>query len=276
VSEAQARDLDVSVVVISHNHRAMLERYLSSLHEALAGVRFEAELVDNTGEPGLAELARDRWPWLSVTVNAEPASFAANVNGAIGRLRRGRYVVLWNPDVQASRGLFEVLVAFMDGHPRVAIAGPRLLNPDGSVQASARSFSTPAVVLARALRLDRLWPDAAMFRRYLGMDLPLDRPSPVDWITGALMIVRRDALDQIGGMDPRYRPAYSEDQDWCCRAWRGGWQVMFVPGAQAVHDHQREGVRRPLSRMARAQLVNAARMFVKFGFRLSRGTGVRN
>jgi GT2 family glycosyltransferase len=272
MSEALSRDLDVSVVVISHNHRAMLERYLPSLHDALAGVRFEAGLVDNTGEPGLAELATGRWPWLSVTVNPRPASFAANVNAAMTRLRRGRYVVLWNPDVQASRGLFEVLVAFMDRHPRVAIAGPRLLNPDRSVQASARAFSTPWVVLARALRLDRLWPDAAMFRHYLGMDLPLDRPSVVDWVTGALMIVRRDALDQIGGMDPRYWPAYSEDQDWCCRAWRSGWQVMFVPEAEALHDHQREGVKRPLSRMARAQLVNAARMFVTFRFRLSRGT----
>jgi GT2 family glycosyltransferase len=71
-------------------------------------------------------------------------------------------------------------------------------------------------------------------------------------------------------MDEQYRPAYSEDQDWCCRAWRAGWTVMFVPTAEAVHDHQREGIRRPLSGMGRAQLVNAARMFWKFNGRLSR------
>jgi GT2 family glycosyltransferase len=202
--------------------------------------------------------------------NDAPRSFAANINHGMERLGRGRYVVVCNPDVQATPGLLHTLVAFMDTHPSVGIAGPRLLNPDGSVQASARGFSTPAVVLARGLGLDRVFPRAAMFRRYLLPDLPASTPSAVDWITGALMIVRRDLVDCIGGMDERYRPAYSEDQDWCCRAWRGGWEVMLVPSAVAVHDHQREGVRRPLSPMARAQWRNAARMFWKFGGRLSR------
>jgi GT2 family glycosyltransferase len=260
----------LSVVVVSHDHREHLERSLPALQDALAGCRFEALLIDNTGGEGLAGLVSVRWPWLPVIVNAQPQSFAANVNAGIARLSGGRYVVLWNPDVQARAGTFETLVSFMDTHPGVAIAGPRLLNPDGSHQPSARAFSTPGVVLARGLGLDRLFPRAAPFRRYLLQDLPADRPSMVDWITGAVMIVRRAAVEEVGGMDERYRPAYSEDQDWCCRMWRAGWEVAYVPAAVAVHDHQRAGVRRPWSAMGRAQQLNALRMFLKFRGRLSR------
>jgi GT2 family glycosyltransferase len=261
----------VSLIVVSHNHRPELERYLPSLDEALAGWAFEAVLIDNTGRDGLASLIPSRWPWLRVIANSRPQSFAANVNAGIATLPRGRYVVLWNPDVRACAGVLEALVEFMETHSRVGIAGPRLLNSDGTPQPSARAFSTPGVVLARGIGLDRLFPGAAAFKRYLLQDLPADRPSTVDWVTGALMIVRRAAIEEVGGMDERYRPAYSEDQDWCCRMWRAGWEVAYVPAAVAVHDHQRAGVRRPWSAMGRAQQLNALRMFLKFRGRLSRG-----
>ena len=94
--------------------------------------------------------------------------------------------------------------------------------------------------------------------------------SDVDWVVGALMFVRRQAIDSIGGMDERYKITYSEDQDWCCRMWRAGWGVVYLPGIRAIHDHQRAGMRKPWSKMGRVQIMNALRMFHKFGWRLTR------
>jgi GT2 family glycosyltransferase len=83
------------------------------------------------------------------------------------------------------------------------------------------------------------------------------------------MIVRREAIARVGMMDERYF-LYSDDQDWCCRMWQGGWRVCYVPQAQAIHAHMREGIRKPWSRAARHQLVSAVRMLRRFGWRLSR------
>jgi GT2 family glycosyltransferase len=158
----------------------------------------------------------------------------------------------------------------MDANPDVAIIGPQLLNPDGSIQPSCRRFSTPLSLLVRGLHLDRLQLSSRTVNRYLMSDFQHDRVADVDWVTGAIMIVRREAVAAVGGMDERYLGAYSEDQDWCCQMWRAGWRVVYLPQAQAIHDHQRAGMRRPWSKMGRIQTINAIRMFHKFGWRLSR------
>lgn len=186
-------------------------------------------------------------------------------------LTRGRYFVVFNPDIQCLPGVFDDLVAFMDTHPDVGLAGPQLLNLDGSVQASCRRFSTPLVTLLRGLRIDRVLKHSHSIRRYLMSDFDHQASADVDWVLGAFMVVRRKAIAEVGGMDERYDIAYSEDQDWCCRMWRAGWRVCYVPEARAFHDHQRSGMRRPWSKMGYAQIVNSVRLFRKFGWRLSKG-----
>ena len=181
----------------------------------------------------------------------------------------GRYVLLLNPDVECLPGFLDTLVAFMDEHPDVGIAAPKLLNPDGTLQPSCRRFSTPASILIRGLHLDGVSRRTGLMQRYLMDDFDHQTVADVDWVTGALMIVRREAIALVGPMDERYF-LYSDDQDWCCRMWRGGWRVCYVPQAQAVHAHMREGIRKPWSRAARHQLINGIRMFRKFGWRLSR------
>jgi len=152
----------------------------------------------------------------------------------------------------------------------VGIMGPQLLNPDLTIQPSCRRFSTPLTLLIRGLHLDGIFKNFKPVYQYLMADYDHQTVRDVDWVTGALMIVRREAISEIGGMDERYTMAYSEDQDWCCRMWRGGWRVCYVPQARAIHDHLRTGMRKPWSKMARAQLMNAIRMFNKFDWKLSR------
>lgn len=158
----------------------------------------------------------------------------------------------------------------MDNHTDVGIMGPQLLNPDNSIQPSCRRFSTPLTLLTRGLHLDGILQNFGPVRKYLMLDYDHKSVMDVDWVTGALMIIRRTAIAKVGGMDEQYKTAYSEDQDWCCRMWRNGWSVEYVPQAKAIHDHQRTGMRKPWSKMALAQLINAIRMFRKFKWKLSR------
>ena len=267
----QNRRVDVSVIIVSHNHRAHVQANLPSMFAASPGLSLEVLVIDNTGQDGLAPWLRQHWPQVDLICNARPMSFAANVNQGMRRLALGRYVAALNPDVRAMPGLFAEAAAFMDANPDVGIMGPQLLNTNGTIQDSCRRFSTPMVTLLRGLHLDGVFRSSQAVRSYLMSDFSYDRVIDVDWVTGAMMIARRKAVEAAGGMDERFRGAYSEDQDWCCQMWRAGWRVCYAPQVRAVHDYQRAGKRRPWSKMGYLQLVNAVRMFHKYGWRLSRG-----
>ena len=262
--------LDLSITVVSHGHRAILERYFASIFDVPTTATFEVLLIDNTGSDDAAGWAGRAFPQVTTIRNERPRSFAANFNTGLRTLTRGRYVVTLNPDIRCLPGLFDEAVAFLDAHADVALIGPKLLNPDRTLQPSCRQFATPTVTLVRGLRLDRLLRRTRLVRSYLMDDANHDEVLDADWVTGALMIARREALDAVGGMDERYEGAYAEDVDLCCRLWKAGWRVCYVPQATAVHDHQREGVRKPWSRMARLQLINTFRAYQKFGWKLTR------
>lgn len=262
--------MDLSVVVVSHGQRRLVEKYLPTLFTVPTSATFEVALIDNMCTDGTAEWVSNNFPLVKVIRNNSRRSYAENMNLGMTQFKKGRYFVVFNPDIECLPGLWDEAIRFMDNNPDVGIMGPQLLNQDLSIQTSCRRFSTPLTLLIRGLRMDGLLQMSGPIHRYLMLDCDHDKVMDVDWVTGALMIVRREAITQIGGMDERYKMAYSEDQDWCCRMWRGGWRVCYVPAAKAIHDHQRTGMKRLWGKMARAQLINAIRMFHKFGWKLSR------
>lgn len=268
----ETHQLDLSIVTVSHNHLPLIEKCLASLYSIPWNSSFEMVVVDNACGDGTAEWTAAHYPQITVIRNKLPQGYAANANMGMRAQKNGRYVLLMNPDVECLPGLIDGLVAFMDQRPGVGIAGPMLLNTDLTLQPSCRRFSTPGSIVVRGLHLDGLLGNTDLIQRYLMADSDHETVAGVDWVTGALMIVRREAIDRVGVMDERYF-LYSEDQDWCCRMWQGGWGVCYVPTARAIHAHMREGMRRPWSRAAYHQAVSAVRMFHKFGWRLSRTAG---
>lgn len=179
----------------------------------------------------------------------------------------GRYALLLNPDVICIAGLLDRLVAFLDAHPEAAIAAPQLYYPDGAIQPNVRRFPTPAALALRALRVDALWKSPGV-RRYLMHGESLES-TQVDWVTGAVLMVRRTAIEDVGLLDENYF-LYWEDLDWCYRMRQAGWTVHRVAEARAIHIQAREGARRPFSRAGRAQLTGAVRFFRKFGWNAGR------
>ena len=161
------------------------------------------------------------------------------------------YVLLLNPDTEVAPGAVARLVAHADAHPRCGLAGPRLLDPDGSLQRSRRRFPTVGGTLVRRTPIRLLLEDveAAQPRHYLA-DVP-DGPVECDWMLGACLLVRRAMLDEIGGLDEGM-PMYGEDIELAYRAMRAGWERWYVPDAVAVHHYQRESDRTLFRRMPRA------------------------
>jgi GT2 family glycosyltransferase len=255
--------VDLSVVIVNHNHRPVIEKCFESLHSLPDRATFEVMLIDNACADGAATWVAKNYPQVMVHRNSACRGFAANVNAGIRALGGGRYVLLLNPDVICIPGLLDRLVSFMDEHPDTGIAAPQLFYPDGTVQPNVRRFPRPATLALRALHIDAVWKSPGL-RRYL-MEGERPAASPVDWVTGAALMARRAAVESVGLLDERYF-LYWEDLDWCYRMRRAGWSVHQVPQARAIHLERREGVRRPFSRAGRAQLAGAIRFFRQHGW----------
>jgi len=154
MSENGVTPVDLSVVIVNHNHRLVIEKCFASLFSLPDLATFEVTLVDNTSGDGTADWVSARYPQVSIRSNQKRRGFAANANAGMRALNRGRYALLLNPDVIALPGLLDRLVAFMDTHPQAAIAAPQLYNDDGTVQPNCRRFPTPGALALRALRVD--------------------------------------------------------------------------------------------------------------------------
>ncbi len=255
---------DLSIVVIHHHHVGIIERCLESLAALPDRASFELLIVDNTPCDDLALWVSEHLPAARLIANPAPLGYAANVNLGMRTAVSGRYVLMLNPDILCAPGLLDTLTSFMDHQPDAGVAAPRLLNPDGTLQPSCRAFPTPLTLALRFTRLDRFFSRARAIRRYLMTDWDHAAPADVDWVTGAAMIFRREALTAVGGLDESYF-LYWEDLDLCLRLWRAGWRVCYVPQACATHEHLRKGVKSPFSRFARWQIAGAVRIFTRFG-----------
>jgi N-acetylglucosaminyl-diphospho-decaprenol L-rhamnosyltransferase len=241
---------EVVACIVSHGQRELLEPCLAALQTDDIAVIVLENIPD-----GSAALARSLGA--RAAVNSEPASFARNQN-ALAAATRSPYLLILNPDCIVRPGAVPRLVAFADEHPRAGVVGPRLLDPDGTLQRSRRRFPTVGGTLVRRtpLRLVLRDVEAAQSAHYLS-DVP-DRPVECDWMLGACLLLRRETLDEIGGFDEGF-PMYGEDIELQYRAMRAGWERWYVPDAIAVHEYQRVIDRALLNRRTLWHLQGMAR-----------------
>jgi N-acetylglucosaminyl-diphospho-decaprenol L-rhamnosyltransferase len=171
-----------------------------------------------------------------VVENDHALGFSANVNKGIAATS-GDYVVISNPDAVPEENCVRELAAFADAHPRCGIVGPKMINPDGTLQASRRSFPTVGGTIVRRTPLRTLFPPLRWQRRHYLLDQPTDEPLQVDTMLGAFLLMRRTMLEEIGGWDDGYK-LYVEDIDLSYRAMKSGWERWWVPSAVVHHEYQ--------------------------------------
>lgn len=233
---------DLSVVIISWNVRELLRRCLDSIQEGLKGEKGKGLLVetivfDNGSADGSADVVREYLPWVHLMESEVNLGFTKGNNLAIGQ-SEGRYILLLNPDTEVVGDALGTMVAYMESHPRVGALGPRLLNPDGTTQSSRRRFPTLATAFLESTVLQPWFQGSKILKRYYLLDRPDDEIQPVDWVVGAALLIRRQALHQVGPLDEEFF-MYSEELDWCYRLKAQGWEVAYLPTAQVVHQEGR-------------------------------------
>ena len=226
--------LDLSVVIVNWNVRDLLRR---CLHSILASYKLQVTslhiiVVDNGSSDGSVEMVRTEFPTVHLIANTENRGFPAANNQGL-TVAQGRYILLLNPDTEIVGDALATMVAFADAHPDVGMVGPQLLYPDGSVQSSRRRFPTLATGFLESTWLERYAP-RRLLERYEFLDQPDDVAQDVDWLYGAALMGRREAIEQVGPMDEGFF-MYSEELDWCRRFREAGWRVVYLPAAQIIH-----------------------------------------
>ncbi len=230
----ESSDTSISICIVSYQTRQYLSRCLKSIYAHPPRRSFEVIIADNGSTDGTGEWLQGEFPQVKVIQNTQNLGYTAAMNQAL-RLATGEYLVQLNPDTEVEQGAFDTLADFLDVHPEVGICGPKVLNPDGTLQRSCRrGESTPLAVMAHFSGLDRLFPQNPRFAQYWLSYYPEDEIHPVAGVSGSCMMIRRQVVDQIGYLDERFF-AYQEDADYCFRARQAGWKVMYVPTAKILH-----------------------------------------
>lgn len=224
----------IDIVIVNYNSSDFLLKCLESVYDALEGYPATIRIQDNASSDRVHRIT-EQFPAAILTRNERNIGFSAAVNQAFEQ-STSPYVILLNPDCYVQKNFFGDIIRFMDKNPQIGIAGPRILDSNGSVQGSARSFPTALTSLfGRSSLLTRLFPNNPITSaNLLTMRCDGVHPMEVDWVSGACMIVRRKAVDAVGVFDERFF-MYWEDADWCRRMRDGGWKVVYFPLASVVH-----------------------------------------
>ena len=261
---------EVTAILVNYNAGAELRRALQSIAAELVGQPWEAVVVDNASTDGSGEIATEFAPHVRLIRNAENVGFARGVNQGL-KASSAPLVLVMNPDCRLGGGALTLLRSELEEHELCAIVGPRILDPDGSVQGSARGDPDMWTGLfGRTAMLRQFMPGLDLSHRNVVADdaIPNDMSSiVVDWVSGACMLARRAPLHGARGFDERYF-LYWEDAALCRRLRAAGYHVRYVPRAIAVHQVGHS------SRTARALAIRAfhASAYLYYATHVARGT----
>ena len=220
--------MDITIIIINWNTRELLCDCLRSVYETIGDVTFEIIVVDNASSDGSVAMVREEFPGVRIIENTENRGFSTANNQAFA-IMRGRYALLLNSDTVLTEGAVHELFAFMEGNAQAAMAGGQLLNRDGSRQNSIANYPTILSLLMNLPLLEVLFPGRYPSKRYEHKE-----PLAVESVIGACMIVRREAMDEVGVLDEGYF-FFFEETDWAYRMRSAGWKIYHVPSARIYH-----------------------------------------
>jgi N-acetylglucosaminyl-diphospho-decaprenol L-rhamnosyltransferase len=236
--------VDLSIIIVNWNVRDLLRHCLQSIVAdarprpenglwSIGNWDLEILVVDNASTDGSPDMVRAEFPFTHLLVNEDNRGFTAANNQGLA-LSQGRYLLLLNPDTEVVGDALAAMLRYMDSHPEAGALGPQLLYPDGSLQSSRRRFPTWATALVESTVVQEWWVENHILRRYYMADTADDAVQPVDWVVGACLLIRREAYEQVGGLDEGFF-MYSEEMDWCRRIRCAGWEILYLPTATVIH-----------------------------------------
>ncbi len=225
--------MDVSVIIVNWNTESYLRDCLRSVFDATVGVEFEVIVIDNASSDGSVAMVEKEYPQVRLVKNSDNRGFAAaNNQGMV--LAGGRHVLLLNSDTLVLDDVIAATVRFSDVHADAAVVGCRALNADRSLQPTCFMYPSLLNMVLSSSYLYKVLPKSRFFGRERMMWWDRTDTRDVDVVTGCYMLVRQEAIDQVGRMDESFH-MYGEETDWCYRFKQAGWRVMFAPEGEIVH-----------------------------------------
>jgi hypothetical protein len=258
--------MDVSIIIVSWNTKALLQQCLQSVYETAAKRTFEVLVVDNASSDGSPEMVKKEFPHVKLICTGDNLGFAKANNIGIKK-SNGRYVCLVNSDIVILDGCIDKMCSYMDRRPSIGILGPRILNPDLTLQPSCKGFPSHWNTFCHALALDTMFPRSRLFGGFLMKFWPHDAIQSVDIIVGCFWMVRREALNDVSLFDEKFF-MFWEDIDLCKRLWIAGWEVVFFPYAESVHHGGASYATAPIQSQI-TRLCSSAQYFKKYHSRYS-------
>ena len=224
----------VDIILINYNSTIQLLQCLVSIYRHIDDDVKAIYIIDNNSSDAAVQLLTDL-PKVNLTVLPRNIGFASAVNIGIKK-SSSPYTMLLNPDTSFNMDIIGPMVAYLNDHERVGIIGPKILNYDGSIQGSARSFpSFFTGLFGRTSLFSRIFPKNRMTKKNIITMPDTIETTFVDWVSGACMLIRRKAIEEVGGLDERFF-MYWEDADWCKRMWKKRWGVVYYQKASIYHS----------------------------------------
>lgn len=226
----------LSICIVNHNAKQMTLACLKSIYEKTKMISYEIILVDNTSKDGSQEAIRNEYPDVHLICNETNRGFAGANNQAMA-IAAGRYIILLNNDTVLLNDALSIMVEFMVDHQDAGLVTCMLYNSDlKTFQRICRMFPTPlGTLFGRTSFLTKIFPNNYWSKNNLLTDWGYDSVKKIDWVPGAAVMVRKEIIDNIGGLDGETFYMYWEDTDWCKRIRDAGWEIYFTPEAKILH-----------------------------------------
>jgi len=259
--------MDLSIIILNYKTQGLVKQCIKNVREATDNLDYEIIVVDNGSNDGCEKMMKENFSEIKFIQTGKNLGFAAGNNRGI-KEANGKYVMLLNPDITVLDNSIKKMVDFMEKNPEVGLAGPKLINPNGTYQISCRTFQTPRLIFYRRTPLGRLTFAKKLLQEHLMLEFDHETNKEVDWVMGACMLVRKSALDKVGLLDERFF-FYVEDMDWCRRFWQNGFKVFYLAEAEMVHLYERASASDDWSfwnfnKMTRRHIASWIKYFAKY------------
>ncbi|TVX89397.1 glycosyltransferase family 2 protein [Paenibacillus agilis] len=226
--------MDLSIIIVNYNTKQLTLNCVASVLESETEYTYEIILVDNASKDDTVVAVKQQYPCVHLIENKDNLGFSKANNQGM-HVAKGRYVLLLNSDTIVQPDTFDIMIRFMDENPKVGSAGCKVVLPDGSLdKACKRGFPTPAATFYYVSGISKRYPNSPKYNAYHRGDLDENGSYPIDCLVGAFMMVRREAIEQVGMLDEDYF-MYGEDVDWCYRIQQAGWVNYYHAATSILH-----------------------------------------
>lgn len=255
--------MKLSICLVNYHSENALRRFLETVTDYRPDCLHEVLIMNNGSQENLKDLARDFGDWVKIHHSGKNVGFGKAQNAAV-KLAQGEYVLICNPDVEVQEGALDRLLEFADQQKDFGVIGPRLLYVDGGVQESARRFPRISDLVVKRLGLSKMFPKG--MKKYLMKGHNFFSPTKVDWLVGAVMLMKREQFLKIGGFDDRFF-LFFEDTDLCRRLHEEELGVWYLPDSEFFHSKERLSERGfwPFKKVFWIHLASAGKYFWKWG-----------